>query len=268
MITPQDIENKIFTYALKGYKREEVDKFLDEITLELTALLEENQRLQRNIASLQQEIQEHKQNESSVMETIEQAKSLMSDISESAEKRAEVIIKNAHADATRIVQEARESVSTLTSQSDTMKANLDTFKAHYKSFLKKEMSRIDGIQNDLFADLASDFYPVDKLPETKVAESEAQQPEMEDPAVAAGFFSEPVSQEPAAENRTPMDDLFANDPPVQTGESASEEPAEGVTDQTLTELVLEKNENGPAFDENAKTIVLSGAEDFLHSNQE
>ena len=104
MITPQDIEQKVFTSALKGYKREEVDKFLDEIMMGMESLLAENERLKKNVADLQAEIQEHKQNESSVMETIEQAKSLMSDISESAEKRAEVIIKNAHADASRIVQ--------------------------------------------------------------------------------------------------------------------------------------------------------------------
>ena len=262
MITPQDIEQKVFTSALKGYKREEVDKFLDEIMMGMESLLAENERLKKNVADLQAEIQEHKQNESSVMETIEQAKSLMSDISESAEKRAEVIIKNAHADASRIVQDARESVANLTSQSDTMKSHLNTFRSNYKKLLKQELNRIDGVQNDLFADLRSDFYPGTELEEEPAP---AVENDMQDPAIAAGLFSETISDEPVAPVRTPMDDLFSEPVAVQA-DVADEEPTENMTDKTLTDLVLEQGEASPDFDENAKTIVMNGSEAFLHQN--
>ena len=33
MITPADIENKVFSKAVRGYKEEEVNEFLDEITV-------------------------------------------------------------------------------------------------------------------------------------------------------------------------------------------------------------------------------------------
>ena len=42
MITPLDIENKRFTKKMKGYSTEEVDDFLDELTLEYGKIYKEN----------------------------------------------------------------------------------------------------------------------------------------------------------------------------------------------------------------------------------
>ena len=38
MITPLDIQNKSFTKAMRGYKAEEVDTFLDMLTLDMEKL--------------------------------------------------------------------------------------------------------------------------------------------------------------------------------------------------------------------------------------
>ena len=42
MITPADIENKVFSKAVRGYKEEEVDEFLDLLTLDLEKIITEN----------------------------------------------------------------------------------------------------------------------------------------------------------------------------------------------------------------------------------
>ncbi len=41
-LTPQDVENKLFTKTFRGYDMEEVDGFLDEVEAELVRLLREN----------------------------------------------------------------------------------------------------------------------------------------------------------------------------------------------------------------------------------
>ena len=41
MIKPIDIQEKVFTKAVRGYKEEEVNAFLDEITVDLDRLLNE-----------------------------------------------------------------------------------------------------------------------------------------------------------------------------------------------------------------------------------
>ena len=42
MITPADIEYKEFTKAVRGYKEEEVDEFLDLIIVDMENLIREN----------------------------------------------------------------------------------------------------------------------------------------------------------------------------------------------------------------------------------
>ena len=45
MITPADIEYKEFTKAVRGYKEEEVDAFLDLIIVDMENLIRENKKL-------------------------------------------------------------------------------------------------------------------------------------------------------------------------------------------------------------------------------
>src|SRR5690554_146222 len=108
MITPLDIQNKEFGRSVRGYKEEDVDGFLDLITLDLEKLIEENQRLKEQVKSFTSELERYKKTENMVLETLEAAKALMGDISVSAEKRAEILLKNAELDAERITREARE----------------------------------------------------------------------------------------------------------------------------------------------------------------
>ncbi len=53
MITPLDVQNKEFSKAVRGYKEEEVDEFLDLITVDLEKLITENAGYKEQIARLQ-----------------------------------------------------------------------------------------------------------------------------------------------------------------------------------------------------------------------
>ena len=95
MITPSDIENKDFARVKKGYSMEEVDDFLDLIIVDMENLLRENRQLKEQIQRVNAQADKQISTETSVYETLEAAKSLMNDIAASAERRAEVLLKNA-----------------------------------------------------------------------------------------------------------------------------------------------------------------------------
>jgi cell division initiation protein len=54
-VTPQDIVNKEFREAFRGYNENDVDNFLDEVAEEFARLSQESQRMKIQLASLQQE---------------------------------------------------------------------------------------------------------------------------------------------------------------------------------------------------------------------
>jgi len=99
MIRPIDIQEKEFSRAVRGYKEDEVNAFLDEITLDLERLLNELRETKEENSRLVEELERHRGSEGTVVETLEAAKSLMADISASAEKRADILLKNAELDA-------------------------------------------------------------------------------------------------------------------------------------------------------------------------
>lgn len=169
MLTPHDIEVKEFGRAVRGYKTEDVDNFLDEIILDFQQLLDENKKLRESVAELDADLRQYKKSESSMLNTLESAKKLMGDISLSAEKRAEVIINNANANAEAIQREAKESISKLTEEGERLAVRVKKFKDRYKELLKDEMSQIDGSTEDLIAELEREFLTGRNTAQNRVA---------------------------------------------------------------------------------------------------
>ncbi|MDR3363827.1 MAG: DivIVA domain-containing protein [Clostridiales Family XIII bacterium] len=144
MVTPSAIEKKEFTRGVRGYKEEEVDQFLDLIAVDLEALLRENASLRDSLKTLTQETERYRGSENAIFNTLEAAKSLMTDISASAEKRAEIVLKNAELDAERIRRDARESVERMTEEAVSLSRRWELFSARFRNLLETELDRFDS----------------------------------------------------------------------------------------------------------------------------
>lgn len=159
MITPADIENKEFSRAKKGYNEEEVDEFLDLVILDMEKLIRENRQLKDELSKAHVQVDKHMSTETSVYETLEAAKSLMNDIAASAERRAEILLKNAELEASLITREARESIAKYTDEGNRLKERVETLRERYKKMLETELERLDFAGSDFLADFEKDFLP-------------------------------------------------------------------------------------------------------------
>ena len=183
MITPADIENKEFSRAKKGYDEEEVDDFLDLIILDMEKLIRENKQLKNELSKVHVQVDKHMSTETSVYETLEAAKSLMNDIAASAERRAEILLKNAELEASLITREAKESISRYTDEGNRLKDRVETLRERYKKMLESELERLEFGDSDFLADFEKDFMPAsltDTEEDTHVPASEPETHEAED----------------------------------------------------------------------------------------
>ena len=183
MITPADIENKEFSRAKKGYNEEEVDDFLDLIILDMEKLIRENKQLKNELSKVHVQVDKHMSTETSVYETLEAAKSLMNDIAASAERRAEILLKNAELEASLITREAKESISRYTDEGNRLKDRVETLRERYKKMLESELERLEFGDSDFLADFERDFMPAsltDTEEDTHVPASEPETHEAED----------------------------------------------------------------------------------------
>ena len=172
MITPSDIENKEFKRAKKGYDCDEVDEFLDLIIVDMEKLIKENRRLQDELGKANNQVDKHMSSESSVYETLAAAKQLMNDIAASAERRAEILLKNAELEADLITREAKENIAKYTEEGNRLMNRAELLKERYRSMLKEELDRVEEKEVDFFTEFKDDFMPASlhKLPddETRV----------------------------------------------------------------------------------------------------
>ncbi len=150
MITPQDIQSAEFGKGVRGYKEEDVDNFLDLLTLDYEKVLEENRSLKDQLRAMSSEVERYRKNENSLLDTLEAAKALMGDISSSAEKRAAILLKNAELDAELIQREAREGIERLNDEYNTLRNNLSIFRNRYRSLLEAELEKFDTLSAELF----------------------------------------------------------------------------------------------------------------------
>ncbi len=159
MITPSDIQTKVFDKAVRGYREEDVDVFLDELTTDYDAVLKENESLKQRIIELGDRIEEYKNQESTVLQTLETAKSLMNDISSSAEKRAEILLKNAELDADLKQRQAKDNLERLQSEEAELGRRVASIRSRFKSILEAELERFDGLTEELFGQYQAAVMP-------------------------------------------------------------------------------------------------------------
>ena len=156
MITPQEIQEKVFDKAVRGYNAEQVDQFLDDLTASVDELIAERDQFKADLEAANAKLDEYKAQESAVIRTLESAKSLMNDISASAEKRAEIIMKNAQLDADQLVRAAQDSVSRLKDEEHELSQRVSSIRSRLKTILQTELDRFDNMDQDILGDSSAD----------------------------------------------------------------------------------------------------------------
>lgn len=106
-ITPLDIQQMVFQVKLRGYDRDEVNRFLEEVAQTVESMNRDNAGLRERIVSLEQQVAELKRTELTLSNTLVSAQSLADDVKRSAQRDAELIVKEAELKAGELFRQAR-----------------------------------------------------------------------------------------------------------------------------------------------------------------
>jgi cell division initiation protein len=106
-ITPLDIQQMVFRTKLRGYDREEVNRFLEELAQTVESLNRDNAQLRERLAMTEQQVSELKRTETTLSNTLVAAQSLADDVKRSANRDAELIVKEAELKAGEVIRQAR-----------------------------------------------------------------------------------------------------------------------------------------------------------------
>ena len=201
MIMPIDIDKKEFSRDKKGYNSREVDEFLDIIVADYEKVLNDNRSMAHKIKALEKQLEEAQKDDNAMVETLETAKKLMADISASAERRAELMMRDAELEAENMLLDAKVNVRKLNDEYEVLSAKVRRLKGNFRKMLQAEIERLDGDDFDIIRDLAEEV-EVPAAAAEPAAEDISKAPtlvmdKLGDEAPVAPDFSAPIDLEHA-----------------------------------------------------------------------
>ncbi|WFD09125.1 DivIVA domain-containing protein [Tepidibacter hydrothermalis] len=149
MITPLDIENKEFKRALRGFKEEEVDEFLDEVKEDFEKLYKENIELKDKLSMMTEQINKYKNIEETLKNTLIVAQNTAEEVNTNAGKKAQLVIEEAEFKARKLIEEANNQVIDIRKEYEETRKSFKLFKGKFKGLLQNEIKIIDETFDDI-----------------------------------------------------------------------------------------------------------------------
>ncbi len=149
MITPLDIENKKFSkQVMNGYSVEEVDDFLDDLTLDYAKIYKENTKLKSRTDELSKSLEHYKTIEATLQSTLVMAQSTAEDVKNVAKQQADQIINEARDSAKQQVAELENEVILKRKELDDVKKQFDIYKAKMESLLISQLELLKDVNKE------------------------------------------------------------------------------------------------------------------------
>ena len=149
MLTPLDIENQRFSKSLKGYNLDEVDDFLDQLTIDYERLYKENNELRNKVESLEKDLEHYKSVEQTLQNTLIMAQSTADDIKANAQSRADQIIRDAQSEARRATDEITKEEFEIRKRTEELKRQFSVYKAKMEALLISQLEMLqDNKENE------------------------------------------------------------------------------------------------------------------------
>ena len=134
--------------SLKGYNVNEVDDFLDELTVEYEKLYKENAELKTKIESNQKDLEHYRTVEHTLQNTLVMAQTTAEDIKKMAQGQADQIIQNAELTARKHTEDLSRQEFEIRVKIEEMKKKFDMYKAKMEALLISQLELLKDDGND------------------------------------------------------------------------------------------------------------------------
>lgn len=184
MLTPIEIQNKIFKSSGLGYDKKDVDNFVTEVLQSYEALYREKMELGDKINVLTEGLQYYKTIEKTLQKALVLAEKTAEETKAGAQKNAKAIEKEAVAKSQMILADARAELEQIRRQVMQLAQQYDTYKTQVKTLAiaQIELMESPSFQLDLSVLTAMDSLP-DRVESTASAamDSSYEMPQWHNP---------------------------------------------------------------------------------------
>lgn len=149
MITPLDIENKKFSKQMvNGYSVEEIDDFLDQLTIDYEKMYKENMESRNKIEELNKSLEHYKSIENTLQGTLLMAQTTADEVKNVAKQQAEQILQEAQAAAKETVGNLDNQIVMKRKELEDMQKQFDIYKAKMESLLISQLELLKDVNKE------------------------------------------------------------------------------------------------------------------------
>ena len=134
-----------FSTSFSGYRKEEVNKFIDDVIKEVENMISNMKSKDLEIEKLKSELEHYKNLESTFNRALLLAEDSGQQIRNTARNESQHIIEDARRNADRIINNALVQADNTKRDAERLKRNIITFKRRLRDILETQMDLVDDI---------------------------------------------------------------------------------------------------------------------------
>ena len=203
MLNAQEILEKKFEKSAFGYRTDEVDDYLQELSATVDKLQNEKIQMERKLEVLAEKIEEYRADEDSMRAAILDARKLGSSIVKDAQQQADGIIADANAQSAKVIDSIQMRAEREKMNLSRLQKEVATFKNQLLALYKNHLELISSLPENTKAESPASSVQKEEMPVEQEAVSTASAEET--PAVSEETASKPeeaaAAEESIAEER-------------------------------------------------------------------
>jgi cell division initiation protein len=156
MITPMDIHNKTFSGQIRGYSKDEVNAFLEELASDYEKIYREHRAMEEEMDIIRTKLRNYEKMESTMSHTLVMAQETADNVKKNAHKEAELSIQEAQSEAQKIVSDAEAARRKMNADLLKAEGDMNLYIEKLLSNFKSALALIEAAKAEKYYDTAKE----------------------------------------------------------------------------------------------------------------
>lgn len=144
-LTPLDIRKQEFRRSLRGYEPLGVEDFRMRVADEFERILREKSVLEERLAALGEQLRAYRERDHAMNEALVAAQQLRDETRSGAQREAQVIVREAEAEATRLLDAAHAQRGDVERQTADVQREFQAYVAGFRALLERQLAELRAL---------------------------------------------------------------------------------------------------------------------------
>ncbi|MGQ0538102.1 MAG: DivIVA domain-containing protein [Gemmatimonadaceae bacterium] len=145
-LTPLDIRRYDFGSALRGYDKVRVDQFREQVAAEVERLARQVQDLEGKARGFHEQLKAFRERDKAINEALVSAQQLRAEVREQADREAQLILREARAEAERLLADTKQQMGRVEAELDTLVRQRRAYLAQLRAMIERQLAEVSAAE--------------------------------------------------------------------------------------------------------------------------